>query len=386
MCFSSRRGGASAASGRARSPIPAGEPGGLLRRDHLLQHRRRSWREGRVTERGAPREERLLGLHHRMQEAHGPVPALARRLVLERLQQPDGNRAARRGEAHRDEPISAVAPLDRRALADPVAREVAGSEDTAVVLRGARDPLGKRPAVERVGIPAEEPERAGELAAHDPVARRRRRGTAVGAADEQLACRRGTGGEALEARARRGGVPRGRAEAVFGEPGRRRDERRERPSSEAARELRVTLHRAGHRHREPAIEGAGRSAPCVSVRREHVRRRRRGRDLAEVERVHLPVARRVDEREAPAADPGRLRLDDGEGERRRHGGVGGAPAAAQHLRRDLARERVCGRHRAPAGDGGRGEDEREEDRHPPPVPSAAAFPGRLGLIPTPGRA
>jgi hypothetical protein len=65
------------------------------------------------------------------------------------------------------------------------------------------------------------------------------------------------------------------------------------------------------------------------------------------------LARRIEQHEPDAAQPAVPRLDGGEGERRRHGGIDRIAAGREHARAGLAGEAILGRDDAAASLGER---------------------------------
>jgi len=122
-------------------------------------------------------------------------------------------------------------------------------------------------------------------------------------------------------------------------------------------QLRVSFHRRRHGHAERS--GVGEVLPGLAAHQVHVRPGGERRDLPEVDHVHLPILRRVDDREAAAADAGALRLHHVEREGGRHRRVHGVSAPAHHGSAGFRGERVGGRDHAAGRDGGEGEHQGE---------------------------
>ena len=109
-------------------------------------------------------------------------------------------------------------------------------------------------------------------------------------------------------------------------------------------QLDVTFDRAGHRDAQRA--GIGEVLPRLSFFQVHAGRGFGGAGLAKIEDVHLPIAGRVDEREAAAGESGVLGLGYREGEGRRHRRIDGISTATQDGRAGLGREWIRSRDRA----------------------------------------
>ena len=311
----------------------------------------------------AQREQPLLRLGHDVQEMLGTVvTARAGILALEDVEERDDEHPARGRRRHAHDAMPSVGPFDGRAVADLVRGEILFAEDSPLGLDVLRDTLRQQTFVEGVRpVQADRLQRPREIGLDELVARVERPGLAAFDAAQEDPRRVRIGGEAFAPFLGKGDERRRHLEPVRGERDGGRQDPAQRPLSPALEDLDVPAHRAGNADRERTR--LGEVLPRLAVLQVHVRARRGGSHFAEIDHVYLSIARRVDEREAAAADPARLRLDYRKREGRRHRRVERVSAVPEQRRAGLARERMGGRHRAARGHGGGGEDERDENMH-----------------------
>ena len=231
------------------------------RRERGRGHLARGGQRGRhvvgiAEQAAATRVEPLLHLGERVEQSLRPVAAGARVLAVEGLQEPDHDRAAGRRRRHGDDAVAAVPPFERLALLHRVAGEVFWVEDPAAAARAA---ARSAPRAARGRTPPGR-DRARAASPRGPSAR------ASTPAPARLSRGRGTPSPQRDRAAgtRAARAPRPRTPAATRKPrsasraagstsaGSGRD-------SEAAREERVSLHRARHRDREPAVERRARA-------------------------------------------------------------------------------------------------------------------------------
>ena len=303
-------------------------------------------------------EELLLGLDHRVQEPLRAIAARARILALEHVQQRRDDEPAARRKRHPDDAVAPVRRLERPPLADLHAGEILQREDASPRGDARHHAARDAPLVERVRSVQSDPvQRAREVRLDQLVARRERLVFAVLAAAKEDARRLRIRRETVQPVLRCGDEAEVHREAAQRDLLGRAGELAERLLPETLHQLHVALHRGGDGDAERP--GVGKVLPRLAVADVQVRPRRRGTHLAEVDRVHLPVARRVHQGETTAADPRALRLHDVQREGRGNRRIHRVPAPAQHACARLRRERMRGGDGAARGDGGEREQKGE---------------------------
>ena len=302
----------------------------------------------------------LLGLDHRVQEPFGPVAARARLLALEHVQQRRDDEPAARRQGHGDDPVAPVRRFEWTPLADLDARQIVEADDPAPGGEAVHDAPRHATSVERVRPTlADRVQRAREIRLDQFVARLLRLVLPVLALAQEDARRFRIRRQAIETMLRDL-----RKLHVHLEPAQSdllggADELGQGFLSEAPGELRVTLHRRGNGDAERAR--IGEVLPGLAVLHVHVGPRGERAHLAEVEHVHLAVARRVDQGEAAATEPRAHGLDHAQGEGGGDGRVHGVSPSPQHGSARLGREGMSGRDGAAWGDRGKREQQREHE-------------------------